>query len=62
MVASRKQGNLMQKKVNSGSRGGVNFNFEFMDNLEQLRNRIPDAQFVKLTFPLIITFYLTKQN
>lgn len=43
MVASRKQGNLMQKKVNSGSRGGVNFNFEFMDNLEQLRNRIPDA-------------------
>ena len=31
-----------------------------MANLEQSRNLIPDAQSVKLTFSLTITFYLIK--
>ena len=35
-------------------------NFWFMTNLEQSGSWIPDAWFVKLTFSLIITFYLTK--
>ena len=34
--------------------------FQFMANLEQSGNRIPDAQPVKLTFSLTVTFYLTK--
>ena len=34
--------------------------FQFMVNLEQSGNRIPHAQSVKLTFSLIVTFYLTK--
>ena len=34
--------------------------FQFMVNSEQSRSRIAGAQFVKLTFSLIVTFYLTK--
>ena len=34
--------------------------FEFMANLEQLASRILEAQSLKLTFSLIVTFYLTK--
>ena len=34
--------------------------FQFTANLEQSRSRIPDVQSVKLIFPLIITFSLTK--
>ena len=33
---------------------------QFMANLKQSGTRIPDAWSVKLTFLLIITFYLTK--
>ena len=36
------------------------FFFQFMANLELSGNRIPDALLVKITFPLIVTFYLTK--
>ena len=38
---------------------GVIVFFEFMANLEQSGSRIPDAQSGKLTFSLIVTFYLT---
>ena len=34
--------------------------FQFMTNLEQSGNWIPDLQSVKITFSLIATFYLTK--
>ena len=34
--------------------------FQFMVNLEQSGSRIPDAQSVKLTFSLTVTFYLIK--
>ena len=34
--------------------------FIIMTNLDQPGHRIPDAQSVKLTFSLIVTFYLTK--
>ena len=34
--------------------------FQFMANLELCGSIIPDAYFVKLTFLLIVTFYLTK--
>ena len=30
--------------------------FQFMANLEPFRRRIPDAEFVKLTFPLKLPF------
>ena len=36
--------------------------FGFMANLEQSRTRIPDAKSVKLTFSVIVTFYLTKSE
>ena len=36
--------------------------FQFTANLEQSRNRIPDAQSVKLLFSLIGTFHLTKSE
>ena len=34
--------------------------FRFMVSLEQSGSRIPDAEFVKLTFSLTVTFYLMK--
>ena len=34
--------------------------FQFMANLEITGSRIADALPVKITFPLIVTFYLTK--
>ena len=34
--------------------------FQFLANLEQSGNQIPDAWFVKLMFSLIVTLYLTK--
>ena len=34
--------------------------FQFMANLEQSKSPIPDTEPVKLTFSLIVTFYLTK--
>ena len=34
--------------------------FRFMPNLAQFKSWIPDAEFVKLTFSLRLTFYLTK--
>ena len=34
--------------------------FEFLANLEQLENWIPEAWFVKVLFSLIVFFYLTK--
>ena len=34
--------------------------FRFTANLEQSRTQIPDAQSVKLPFPLAVTFYLKK--
>ena len=34
--------------------------FQFMANLKQSGSRIPDAWSVKLTFSLIVIFYLTK--
>ena len=34
--------------------------FQFMANLEQCRNRIPNAQSIKLAFSLTVTSYLTK--
>ena len=34
--------------------------FRFLTNLELFGSRIPDAQSIKLTFLLIVTFYLTK--
>ena len=34
--------------------------FKFMSNLEQSGSRIPDSWSVKLTFSLIVSFYLTK--
>ena len=33
--------------------------FRFMANLQPSRRRIPEAWFIKLTFLLIVTFYLT---
>ena len=36
--------------------------FRFMTNLEQPRSRIPDVWSMKLIFPLIATFYLTKMK
>ena len=34
--------------------------FQFMANLERFGSRIPDEQSIKLTFSLIVIFYLTK--
>ena len=34
--------------------------FRFMPNLAPFESWIPDAEFVKLTFSLRLTFYLTK--
>ena len=34
--------------------------FQFTVNLEQSGSRIPEAEFVKLIFSLIVIFYLTK--
>ena len=34
--------------------------FRFLTNFELFGSRIPDAQSIKLTFLLIVTFYLTK--
>ena len=34
--------------------------FQFMANLEQFKIWIPDAESVKVTFSLRVTFYLTK--
>ena len=34
--------------------------FQFLTDLEQSGSRIPSAWSVKLTFPLIVTFYPTK--
>ena len=34
--------------------------FQFMANLKQSGSRIPDAWSVKLTFSLMVIFYLTK--
>ena len=34
--------------------------FQFMTNLEQSRSWIPEAWSLKLTYPLILFFYLTK--
>ena len=34
--------------------------FRFMTNSERSGSQIPDTQSVKLTFSLIVTFYLTK--
>ena len=34
--------------------------FQFMPNLEQFESQIPDEQSIKLTFSLIVIFYLTK--
>ena len=34
--------------------------FLFMANLEQFGSQIPDARSVKVTFALIVTFYITK--
>ena len=36
--------------------------FQFMSNLEQSRSWIPDAESLKLTFSLTLTFYLTKSK
>ena len=36
--------------------------FRFMANLGQSGSRIPEALSVKLTFPLKVTFYLTKNQ
>ena len=36
--------------------------FRFMANLEQSGSRILDTWSVKLTFPLIVTFYLIKNR
>ena len=36
--------------------------FQFLADLEQFGNRIPDAQSVKLTFLLTVTFYLTNNE
>ena len=36
--------------------------FKFMANLEQSGSRIPNAQSVKLTFSLTVTFYFTKNE
>ena len=38
----------------------ANCDFQFMANLEPSRSCILDAWLIKLTFPLTITFYLTK--
>ena len=34
--------------------------FQFMANLDQSGNQIPNAESVKRLFSLIVTFYLTK--